>query len=177
MKWFRPGCIEMKSSAADIERFAEEHRLSGAVRHGNTLYLAGQVADDSSLDTEGQTTDILHQIDAILAEAGTDKTRLLSVQIFMTDITEIDAVNRAWDAWLITTTSQRVQQLRHVWSIPTGQSKSRQSRQYSLPTGRQNRVDQLSVALARWALSLNSLRRCAELAIPSASRYFATVRL
>lgn len=100
MKWFRPGCIEMKSSVADIERFAEEHRLSGAVRHGNTLYLAGQVADDSSLDTEGQTTDILHQIDAILAEAGTDKTRLLSVQIFMTDITEIDAVNRAWDAWL-----------------------------------------------------------------------------
>lgn len=90
----------MTSSNPDIQRYAEEHRLSGAVRHGNTLYLAGQVADDASLDTEGQTADILAQIDTLLAEAGTDKTRLLSVQIFMTDITEIDAMNRAWDAWV-----------------------------------------------------------------------------
>lgn len=90
----------MTGSNPDIQRFAEEHRLSGAVRHGNTLYLAGQVADDASLDTEGQTADILNQIDALLAEAGTDKTRLLSVQIFMTDITEIDSMNRAWDAWM-----------------------------------------------------------------------------
>lgn len=84
----------------DITRYAEEHRLSGAVRYGQTLYLAGQVADDSSLDTEGQTADILRQIDVLLAEAGTNKTRLLAVQIFITDITEIDAVNRAWDVWL-----------------------------------------------------------------------------
>ncbi|GBQ15694.1 RidA family protein [Swaminathania salitolerans] len=90
----------MTSKNADIVRYGEEHRLSGAVRHGNTLYLAGQVADDASLDTEGQTADILRQIDAILAEAGTDKTRLLSVQVFLTDITEVDSMNRAWDAWL-----------------------------------------------------------------------------
>ncbi|NVN42935.1 RidA family protein [Asaia siamensis] len=90
----------MSQTNSDITRFAEENRLSGAVRHGNTLYLAGQVADDPSLDTEGQTADILRQIDALLAEAGTDKTRLLSVQIFMTDISEIDSMNRAWDAWL-----------------------------------------------------------------------------
>jgi len=90
----------MNHHSVDIQRFAEENRLSGAVRHGNTLYLAGQVADDSSLDTEGQTADILRQIDVLLAEAGTDKTRLLSVQIFLTDITEIDGMNRAWDAWL-----------------------------------------------------------------------------
>lgn len=84
----------------DIKRFAEENRLSGAVRHGGVLYLAGQVADDATLDTEGQTADILRQIDALLAEAGTDKSRLLSVQIFLTDINESVAMNRAWDAWL-----------------------------------------------------------------------------
>ncbi|GAB6853740.1 RidA family protein [Asaia astilbis] len=90
----------MTQSQTDIQRYAEETRLSGAVRHGNTLYLAGQIADDTSLDTEGQTADILRQIDALLVEAGTDKTKLLSVQVFLTDITEIDAMNRAWDAWL-----------------------------------------------------------------------------
>lgn len=83
-----------------ITRYAEETRLSGAVNHGDRLYLAGQVADDASLDVEGQTADILRQIDALLADAGTDKTKLLSVQIFLTDITEIGAMNRAWDAWL-----------------------------------------------------------------------------
>lgn len=100
MRWFRPGCIEMTQPQTDIQRYAEEPRLSGAVRHGNTLYLAGQIADDTSLDTEGQTADILRQIDALLIEAGSDKTKLLSVQVFLTDITEIDAMNRAWDAWL-----------------------------------------------------------------------------
>jgi enamine deaminase RidA (YjgF/YER057c/UK114 family) len=83
-----------------IRRLQPEGRLSGAVIHGDTLYLAGQVADDPSLDTEGQTADVLRQIDALLAEAGTDKSRLLSCQIFITDITEIAAMNRAWDAWL-----------------------------------------------------------------------------
>ena len=83
-----------------IRRLQPEGRLSGAVIHGDTLYLAGQVADDPSLDTEGQTADVLRQIDALLAEAGTDKSRLLSCQIFITNITEIAAMNRAWDAWL-----------------------------------------------------------------------------
>lgn len=82
-----------------IRRLQPEGRLSSAVIHGDTLYLAGQVADDPSLDTEGQTADVLRQIDALLAEAGTDKSRLLSCQIFITDITEIAAMNRAWDAW------------------------------------------------------------------------------
>ena len=83
-----------------IRRLQEEIRLSGAVVHGGLVYLAGQVADDTSLDVEGQTADILRQIDALLAEAGTDKSRLLSVQIFITDITQTAAMNRAWDAWM-----------------------------------------------------------------------------
>ena len=83
-----------------IRRLAEEGRLSGAVVHGGLVYLAGQVADDATLDTEGQTADILAQIDALLAEAGTSKAHLLSVQIILRDIAEAPAMNRAWDAWL-----------------------------------------------------------------------------
>jgi enamine deaminase RidA (YjgF/YER057c/UK114 family) len=83
-----------------IQRLAEEGRLSGAVAHGGLVYLAGQVADDASLDAEGQTADILRQIDALLAEAGTSKRNLLSVQIILADIRDAPAMNRAWDAWL-----------------------------------------------------------------------------
>ncbi len=85
-----------------IRRLQPEQRLSGAVIHGKTVYLAGQVADDTSLDAEGQTADILRQIDALLAEAGTDKSRLLSCQVFVADIADVAAMNRAWDAWLDT---------------------------------------------------------------------------
>lgn len=83
-----------------IKRLAPEERLSGASVCGNIVYLAGQVADDATLDVEGQTADILKQIDALLAEAGTSKSNILSVQIFLTDINDITAMNRAWDAWL-----------------------------------------------------------------------------
>ena len=83
-----------------IARLAEEARLSGAVVHAGTVYLAGQVADDATLDAEGQTADILRQIDALLRQAGTDKRHLLSVQIFLADMADFAAMNRAWDAWL-----------------------------------------------------------------------------
>ncbi len=83
-----------------INRIAEEDRLSGAVVGGGLIWLAGQVADDPSADTQAQTADILAQIDALLAEAGTDKRALLSVTIVLADIAEAPAMNRAWDAWL-----------------------------------------------------------------------------
>lgn len=83
-----------------IKRLAEEGRLSGAVVAGGMVWLAGQVADDASLDAEGQTADILAQIDALLAEAGTDKRALVSVQIVLADIKDAPAMNRAWDRWL-----------------------------------------------------------------------------
>ena len=83
-----------------IQRLAEEQRLSGAVVHGGLVWLAGQVAEDASLDAEGQTADILRQIDALLQEAGTDKTRLLSVTVVLADIADAPAMNRAWDRWL-----------------------------------------------------------------------------
>ena len=83
-----------------IQRFAPEARLSGAVAHAGLLYLAGQVADDTSLDAEGQTADILAQIDALLAQAGTDKQHLLSATVILIDIADAPAMNRAWDRWL-----------------------------------------------------------------------------
>ncbi|MEN0074875.1 MAG: RidA family protein [Paracraurococcus sp.] len=83
-----------------ITRLAEEGRLSGAVVHGGLVWLAGQVADDASLDAEGQTADILAQIDALLAEAGTSRRHLLSVTIVLADIADAPAMNRAWDRWL-----------------------------------------------------------------------------
>jgi enamine deaminase RidA (YjgF/YER057c/UK114 family) len=83
-----------------IRRIQQEARLCGAVVHGNTVYLAGQVADDPTLDAEGQTADVLRQIDALLVEAGTDKSKLLSCQVFLSDMADVAAMNRAWDAWL-----------------------------------------------------------------------------
>jgi enamine deaminase RidA (YjgF/YER057c/UK114 family) len=83
-----------------IQRLAEEERLSGAVVHGGLVWLAGQVADDASLDAEGQTADILRQIDALLQQAGTDKRRLLAVTVVLADIADAPAMNRAWDRWL-----------------------------------------------------------------------------
>lgn len=83
-----------------INRLAEEGRLSGAVVHAGTVYLAGQVAQDSTLDAEGQTADVLRQIDALLNEAGTDKEHLLTMQIFLASMDDFAAMNRAWDAWM-----------------------------------------------------------------------------
>jgi enamine deaminase RidA (YjgF/YER057c/UK114 family) len=74
--------------------------MSEAVVHNGTIYLAGQVADDASQDTAGQTRQILSAIDALLAECGSDKTRILSAQIFLADISDFAAMNSAWDAWV-----------------------------------------------------------------------------
>ena len=83
-----------------IQRLAEEQRLSGAVVHGGLVWLAGQVVDDASLDAERQTADILRQIDGLLHQAGTSKSRLLSVTVVLADIRDAPAMNRAWDRWL-----------------------------------------------------------------------------
>ena len=83
-----------------ITRLAPEPRLSGAVVHNMTVYLAGQVPDDASGDAAAQTADVLRQIDALLAQAGTTKAHLLTVQVFLADMADYPAMNRAWDAWL-----------------------------------------------------------------------------
>jgi enamine deaminase RidA (YjgF/YER057c/UK114 family) len=83
-----------------IQRIKVGPRMSQAVVHGDTVYLAGQVADDGSADVVGQTQQILGKIDALLAEAGTDKTKLLSATIWLTDISTFAKMNSVWDAWV-----------------------------------------------------------------------------
>ncbi len=76
-------------------------RLSSAVIHGDKVYLAGYVADRAmGQSVAAQTQDILEQIDETLAQAGTDKTRLLKVNIWLTDIATIGEMNAVWDAWI-----------------------------------------------------------------------------
>ena len=74
--------------------------MSQAVIHGNTVYLQGLTADDTSQDVKGQTAQILAKIDALLAQAGTDKSKLLSANIWLTDIGTWSQMNEVWDAWV-----------------------------------------------------------------------------
>lgn len=85
---------------SQITRLHVGPRLSEAAVHNGTVYLAGQVPDDATQDIRGQTTQVLAAVDRLLAEAGSDKTRILRAQIFLTDIGDIAAVNEVWDAWV-----------------------------------------------------------------------------
>ena len=83
-----------------IQRFHTGPRMSQMVVHKDTVYLAGQVADQPTPDVERQTVQILAQIDALLAEAGSDKSKLLSATIYLADIASFGEMNKAWDAWV-----------------------------------------------------------------------------
>lgn len=84
-----------------IERIGAGPRMSKAVVHGNTVYLAGQVADKTKGGSVvDQTREILGIIDDLLRQAGTDKSKLLSTTIWLTDISTFAEMNSAWDAWV-----------------------------------------------------------------------------
>lgn len=83
-----------------IQRFDVGTRLSEMAVYNGTAYLAGQVAGDASQDIAGQTRQVLAAIDALLARAGTDKSRLLRVEIFLADLNDFPAMNEVWDAWV-----------------------------------------------------------------------------
>ena len=83
-----------------VQRFDVGTRLSEMSVHNGVCYLAGQVAADGSQDITGQTRQVLSAIDALLARAGSDKSRLLMVQIFIKDLADFPAMNAAWEAWL-----------------------------------------------------------------------------
>ena len=83
-----------------IKRSKVGARMSQCVVHGDTVYLAGQVADDPNTDVAGQTKQILTKIDGLLAEAGSDKSKLLSATVWLTDIRGFDEMNKVWDAWV-----------------------------------------------------------------------------
>lgn len=84
-----------------IKRIDAGPRMSGAVVHGNTVYLAGQVASGApGKSVTEQTKDVLKRIDELLAKAGTDKSKLVSANIWLTDIREFAKMNEVWDAWV-----------------------------------------------------------------------------
>ncbi|AOB30581.1 aminoacrylate peracid reductase [Bordetella sp. H567] len=85
---------------SSIKRVNVEKRLSDMAVYNGVAYLAGQVPDDASLDITGQTQQVLATIDRLLAEAGTDKTKILMAQIFVANMKEFDGMNKAWDAWV-----------------------------------------------------------------------------
>ncbi|GAB4464170.1 MAG: RidA family protein [Burkholderiaceae bacterium] len=98
-----------------IRRLHAGPRMSEAVIHGGIVYLAGQIAEDATQDIGGQTRQVLAAIDALLAEAGTDKTRLLTAQIFLADMADFAGMNAVWDVW-----------------VPTGQAPARATVQAKL---------------------------------------------
>ena len=86
---------------SDIKRIQPGSRMSQAVVHGNTVYLAGQVAQGAVGGTVAeQTRDILARIDALLSEAGSDKSKLLSATIWLSDMRGFAEMNEVWDAWV-----------------------------------------------------------------------------
>ena len=83
-----------------IKRHGVGPRLSQAVVHGNTVYLAGIVAGDPSADAKGQTEQILRKIDEHLASVGSDKSKLLSATVYVANMGLYNDMNAAWDAWI-----------------------------------------------------------------------------
>ena len=83
-----------------IEHLDSGEILSQAVVHGDTVYLCGLTAKNLALDVTGQTKEVLAKIDERLAKCGSDKSRLLSATIYLTDIKLKPAMNEVWKAWL-----------------------------------------------------------------------------
>jgi enamine deaminase RidA (YjgF/YER057c/UK114 family) len=84
-----------------IQRFETGPRMSQVVVHGNTVYLAGVVASNAAgKSVTEQTQDILNTIDGHLAKAGTDKSKLLSATIYITDMKTFGDMNKVWDGWV-----------------------------------------------------------------------------
>ncbi|TQK03289.1 RidA family protein [Herbaspirillum sp. SJZ107] len=85
----------------EIKRLHVGKRLSEITIHNGTVYLAGQIAENTSQDIVGQTREVLGHVDRLLAEAGSDKTRILSTQIYIADMADFPGMNTVWDEWVV----------------------------------------------------------------------------
>ena len=83
-----------------IRRIEPGARMSQAVVANGFVFLAGQVATDPSADVEGQTRQVLGEIDRLLAIAGTRKDRIVSATIYLADVSSFAQMNKAWEAWV-----------------------------------------------------------------------------
>ncbi|MBJ7310661.1 RidA family protein [Rugamonas sp. CCM 8940] len=84
----------------EIKRLYVGKRLSEVAIHNSTVYLAGQIAEDTTQDIQGQTREVLGHVDRLLAEAGSDKTCVLSCQIYIADLAHFAGMNEEWDNWV-----------------------------------------------------------------------------
>ena len=84
-----------------ITRLQPEARYCNASVYNGIVYVAGQIPEDGTQDMTGQTQQVLAAIDQALAEAGTDKSRILMAQIFIADMADFDAMNAVWDRWVV----------------------------------------------------------------------------
>jgi len=89
------------SNSPDITRIGMAARYSEAAVFNGVVYLAGMVPERGDTDIAGQTQDVLAQVQQRLQEAGSDKSRILRAQIYLTDIRDIAAMNAVWDAWVV----------------------------------------------------------------------------
>ncbi|WP_312439748.1 RidA family protein [Janthinobacterium sp.] len=84
----------------EITRLHVGKRLSEVAIHNGTIYLAGQIAEDTTQDIIGQTREVLGHVDRLLMEAGSDKTCILSCQIYLADMKDFAGMNEVWDDWV-----------------------------------------------------------------------------
>jgi enamine deaminase RidA (YjgF/YER057c/UK114 family) len=87
-------------SAMSITRHDQGALLSQAVEHGNTVYLAGILGKDLNKDVRGQTQEVLEEIDRLLAQCGSSKSKLLQCHIWVTDIRNRAPMNEVWTDWI-----------------------------------------------------------------------------
>jgi enamine deaminase RidA (YjgF/YER057c/UK114 family) len=83
-----------------IKRHQPGPILSRAVEHGGVVYVAGTTADNKSASCRAQSEEVLKKVDAALAAAGSDKSKLLWAQVWLADIREKDQMDAAWKAWI-----------------------------------------------------------------------------
>jgi len=86
---------------SEIQRIVTNPRRGRAVAYNGVLYIGGQAADDKNLDIRGQMQQTVDKIDKVLAQAGIDKSRLLTAQVWLKDIArDLAGMNEIWDAWI-----------------------------------------------------------------------------
>jgi enamine deaminase RidA (YjgF/YER057c/UK114 family) len=103
-KWFKPlkkfKTYNKEDGTMDIQRINPREWNCNAAVFGNLVFCSGMVADDKGLDMKGQTAQVLKKIDTVLAQAGTNKSHLLSATVYMADASLKDEMNEAWMSWV-----------------------------------------------------------------------------
>ena len=84
----------------DVRRIQSSKRMSQIVIHGDVIYLAGQIADDAGASITVQTRQALEKIDRLLAEAGSNRAKILSATVWLADYKDFGSMNEVWDEWV-----------------------------------------------------------------------------